>query len=598
MEQSSQPARKFKHYGNRGMRPAMQGETVGENSDAQKDKTIRELRKQLEEKQMDLDSLLQDFDETRHTVYQLNEKVKEYKSRAEQWAQLASSRASGDRGDATATGRLEKLLAEKQVELDSVLEDFDETRHKVYELNEKIKDYERRSDRRDNVANVRADGDVSKLQTQLTKNQEELDRLTEDLDEIRHKVYELNEKVKDYENRGLHASPGQTGVKNGGAEANSMQQADEAAKLQKQLEQKQSELDSVLEDFDETRHKVYELNEKIKTLESGSAQGNSQTEKLQQEIRELKSQAEIDKNLANQLHMEIESACNEKSFKAKKLQAAETEVAKLKEELHRMKELEDELRKQCRESDETVRQVLAKSDESEKELRRLRQDCEAQREALEQHRNLIEQKANLESQLRETIDELNKRNESHAEESEKKLEEKQSELDSVLEDFDETRHKVYELNEKIKNCETRLRLHAPAPDYESDLQQYSEDIEAVNDGLLKQLQECNRQRDSVIEVAEELRNRLLAESRQLTELRQEHSELQADHATLRLAQARDRGHCASLQRQLDEAQRSLRRAMQSAELPQTEFTDQAESKDETSSECDLFAKHRARGRQE
>uniref|UniRef100_A0A1I8GA97 IF rod domain-containing protein n=1 Tax=Macrostomum lignano TaxID=282301 RepID=A0A1I8GA97_9PLAT len=200
MEQSSQPARKFKHYGNRGMRPAMQGETVGENSDAQKDKTIRELRKQLEEKQMDLDSLLQDFDETRHTVYQLNEKVKEYKSRAEQRAQLASSRASADRGDATATGRLEKLLAEKQVELDSVLEDFDETRHKVYELNEKIKDYERRSDRRDNVANVRADGDVSKLQTQLTKKQEELDSLTEDLDETRHKVYELNEKVKDYEN--------------------------------------------------------------------------------------------------------------------------------------------------------------------------------------------------------------------------------------------------------------------------------------------------------------------------------------------------------------------------------------------------------------
>uniref|UniRef100_A0A1I8G439 Protein bicaudal D n=1 Tax=Macrostomum lignano TaxID=282301 RepID=A0A1I8G439_9PLAT len=182
MEQSSQPARKFKHYGNRGMRPAMQGE----NSDAQKDKTIRELRKQLEEKQMDLDSLLQDFDETRHTVYQLNEKVKEYKSRAEQRA--------------AATGRLEKLLAEKQVELDSVLEDFDETRHKVYELNEKIKDYERRSDRRDNVANVRADGDVSKLQTQLTKKQEELDGLTEDLDETRHKVYQLNEKVKDYEN--------------------------------------------------------------------------------------------------------------------------------------------------------------------------------------------------------------------------------------------------------------------------------------------------------------------------------------------------------------------------------------------------------------
>ncbi|PAA70355.1 hypothetical protein BOX15_Mlig034174g1 [Macrostomum lignano] len=585
MEQSSQPARKFKHYGNRGMRPAMQGETVGENSDAQKDKAIRELRKQLEEKQMELDRLLQDFDETRHTVYQLNKKVKEYKSRAEQRAQLASSRASADRGDATATGRLEKLLAEKQVELDSVLEDFDETRHKVYELNEKIKDYERRSDRRDNVANVRADGDVSKLQTQLTKKQEELDSLTEDLDETRHEVYELNEKVKDYENR-----PTQTEVKNGGAEANSMQQADEAAKLQKQLEQKQSELDSVLQDFDETRHKVYELNEKIKTLESGSAQGNSQTEKLQQEIRELKSQAEIDKNMANQMHMEIKSARNENFFKAKMLQAAETEVAKLTEELRKMKELEDELRKQCRDSDETVRQVFVKSDESEKELRKLRQDCEAQREALEQHRKLIEQKADFEMQLRETIDELNKRNESHAEESEKKLEEKQSELDSVLEDFDETRHKVYELNEKIKNCETRLRLHAPAPDYESDLQQYSEDIEAVNDGLLKQLHECNRQRDSVIEVAEELRNRLLAESRQFTELRQEHSELQADHATLRLAQARDRGHCASLQRQLDEAQRSLRRAMQPAGL-----TDQveAESEAETSSECDLFAKHRA-----
>ncbi|PAA70379.1 hypothetical protein BOX15_Mlig012931g1 [Macrostomum lignano] len=237
---------KVKHYESQKMKRAVHGETVGENSDAQKAEAIRELRKQLEEKQMELDSLLQDFDETRHTVYQLNEKVNEYKSQAEQRAQLASSRASADRGTAAATGRLEKLLAEKQVELDSVLEDFDETRHKVYELNEKIKDYERRGDRRDNVANVRADGDVSKLQTQLTKKQEELDSLTEDLDETRHKVYELNEKVKDYENRGMHPSPAQTEVKNGGAEANSMQQADEAAKLQKQLEQKQSELDSVL----------------------------------------------------------------------------------------------------------------------------------------------------------------------------------------------------------------------------------------------------------------------------------------------------------------------------------------------------------------
>uniref|UniRef100_A0A1I8G4J5 GRIP domain-containing protein n=1 Tax=Macrostomum lignano TaxID=282301 RepID=A0A1I8G4J5_9PLAT len=547
---------KVKHYESQKMKRAVHGETVGENSDAQKAEAIRELRKQLEEKQMELDSLLQDFDETRHTVYQLNEKVNEYKSQAEQRAQLASSRASADRGTAAATGRLEKLLAEKQVELDSVLEDFDETRHKVYELNEKIKDYERRGDRRDNVANVRADGD--------------------------------------------------TEVKNGGAEANSMQQADEAAKLQKQLEQKQSELDSVLQDFDETRHKVYELNEKIKTLESGSAQGNSQTEKLQQEIRELKSQAEIDKNMANQLHMEIDSARNEQSFKAKKLQAAETEVEKLTEELRKMKELEDELRKQCRESDETVRQVFAKSDESEKELGRLRQDCEAQQEALEQHRNLIEQKADLESQLRETIDELNQRNESHAEESEQKLiiEKRKSEqlykklceqsemrlnteqqLKTANEQVKQENQKQIQLQRQQEATQQELRQGNAQLDqlrqqleqansnlqdsekFAADLQSYSDGVDRELENVRQQFTECSKKRDDVIKVAEQMRQRLEEElgksataHTELEQLKLEHAKLRNDYSGMErtMTEMLTREH--ELNTQLAEAQGKLRQA--------------------------------------